>query len=138
MKYRRIIFIATFVALLLVPMVVQAQAPGSLPAPSPVRSLSDNIAAISQRAASLLPYINNEIVSKLIGWFELLGWVLGNCLAGFAMLRIAREENGEGGNLYWWFGRLALFFVLSGTGLAMVNGMTAIGYEIANGNESNQ
>jgi len=138
MKHRRIIFIATLFALLLLPELAQAQAPSPTPAPSPVRSLSDNIAAISQRAASLLPYIDNEIVSKLIGWFELLGWVLGNCLAGFAMLRIAREENGEGGNLYWWFGRLALFFVLSGTGLTIINGLSAIGSEIANGNESTQ
>lgn len=138
MKYTRIIFCSFVFALLFVPVVAHAQSPAPSPAPSPVRSLSDNIAAISQRAASLLPYIDNEIVSKLIGWFELLGWVLGNCLAGFAMLRIAREENGEGGNLYWWFGRLALFFVLSGTGLAIVNGMSAIGYEIANGNESSQ
>src|SRR5690242_9459934 len=138
MKQRRIILMTTLLALLLLPLVVQAQAADPTPAPSPVRSLSDNIAALSQRAASLLPYIDNEIVSKLIGWFELLGWIVGNCLAGFAMLRIAREENGEGGNLYWWFGRLALFFVLSGTGLAIVNGLTAIGYEIANGNESTQ
>lgn len=138
MKHRRIIFIWILFALLFVPMLVQAQSPAPTPGPSPVRSLSDNIAALSQRAASLLPYIDNEIVSKLIGWFELLGWVLGNCLAGFAMLRIAREENGEGGNLYWWFGRLALFFVLSGSGLVIVKGLTAIGYEIANGNESSQ
>src|SRR5689334_18163634 len=138
MKFKRMIFIIPLLGLLLLPVVVQAQAPTATAAPSPVRSLSDNIAALSQRAASLLPYIDNEIVSRLIGWFELLGWALGNCLAGFAMLRIAREENGEGGNLYWWFGRLALFFVLSGTGLAIVNGMTAIGYEIANGNESSQ
>ena len=138
MKNTRIILMATIFGLLLLPGLAQAQAPGPTPAPSPARSLSDNIAAISQRAASLLPYVNNEIVSKLMGWFELLAWVLGNCLAGFAMLRIAREENGEGGNLYWWFGRLALFFVLSGTGLVIINGLTAIGYEIANGNESSQ
>jgi hypothetical protein len=138
MKYRRVLFCGIVFALLLLPLLVQAQSPSPTPAPAPVRSLSDNIGAISQRAASLLPYVNNEIVSKLIGWFELLGWVLGNCLAGFAMLRIAREENGEGGNLYWWFGRLALFFVLSGTGLVIVNGLSAIGYEIANGNESTQ
>src|SRR3954454_20734119 len=134
MKARRTISFAILIGLLLLPAIVEAQSATPTPAPSPVRSLSDNIAALSQRAGSLIPYINNEIVSKLIGWFELLGWVLGNCLAGFAMLRIAREENGEGGNLYWWFGRLALFFVLSGTGLVIINGMTAIGYEIANGN----
>ena len=138
MKVRPIIFVVIVVALMFLPALVQAQSPGPSPAPSPVRSLSDNIAALSQRAASLLPYIENEIVSKLIGWFELLGWVLGNCLAAFAMLRISREENGEGGNLYWWFGRLALFFMLSGTGLVIVNGMSALGYEIANGNESSQ
>jgi len=138
MKLRRIISFLILGGVLLLPLVVQAQSPSPSPAPSPVRSLSDNIAALSQRAGSLLPYINNEIVSKLIGWFELLAWVFGNCLAGFAMLRVMREDNGEGPNLYWWFGRLALFFMLSGTSLAIINGMSAIGYEIANGNETGQ
>ncbi len=138
MKLRRIVSFAILVGILLLPVVANAQAPSPTPAASPVRSLSDNIAALSQRAGSLIPYINNEIVSKLIGWFELLAWVFGNCLAGFAMLRVMREDNGEGPNLYWWFGRLALFFMLSGTSLAIINGMSAIGYEIANGNETGQ
>src|SRR6266446_5953510 len=132
----RVSFIALFLGFLLLPVIAYAQSP--TPTPAPTRSLSDNIAALSQRAGSLLPYLDNEIVSKLIGWFELLAWVAGNCLAGFAMLRIVREDNGEGGNLYWWFGRLALFFMLSGASLTIINGMSAIGYEIANGNESGQ
>src|SRR5438270_2092499 len=138
MNVRRIIFLLALLGILLLPVVAYAQSPTPTPAPSPVRSLSDNIAALTQRAGSLLPYIDNEIVSKLIGWFELLAWIIGNCLAGFAMLRIMREDNGEGPNLYWWFGRLALFFMLSGTSLAIINGMSAIGYEIANGNETGQ
>lgn len=136
MSIKRTLRLVIVLALLLLPIVIQAQAP--TPTPSPTRSLSDNIAALSRRAGSLLPYFENEIVSKLIGWFELLAWVIGNCLAGFAMLRVIREDNGEGPNLYWWFGRLALFFMLSGTSLAIVNGMSAIGYEIANGNETGQ
>src|SRR5690348_5187803 len=136
MSLKRSLPLAVLLTALLVPVVVQAQAP--TPAPSPVRSLSDNISALSQRAAGLLPYFDNEIVSKLIGWFELLAWVLGNCLAGFAMLRVIREDNGEGSGLYWWFGRLALFFMLSGTSLAIINTMSAVGYEIANGNETGQ
>src|SRR5216684_3404572 len=138
MKLRRIFSLVILVGILLVPILAYAQGPSPTPAPSPTRSLSDNIAALSQRAGSLLPYFENEIVSKLIGWFELLAWVIGNCLAGFAMLRVIREDNGEGPNLYWWFGRLALFFMLSGTSVAIVNGMSAIGYEIANGNETGQ
>jgi hypothetical protein len=138
MKMRKVISLAILVGVFLLPAVVQAQAPSPTPAPAPVRSLSDNIAALSQRAGSMLPYINDEIVSKLIGWFELLAWVFGNCLAGFAMLRVMRENNGEGSDLYWWFGRLALFFILSGTSIAIINGMSAIGYEIANGNETGQ
>jgi hypothetical protein len=138
MKVRRAVLLLVLVGIVLLPVMAYAQSPSPTPAPSPVRSLSDNIAALSQRAGSLLPYIDNEIVSKLIGWFELLAWIIGNCLAGFAMLRIMREDNGEGSNLYWWFGRLALFFMLSGTSLAIINGMSAIGYEIANGNESGQ
>src|ERR1700730_5364637 len=138
MKLKRIISFAILAVVLSLPIAAAAQSPSPTPAPSPVRSLSDNLAALSQRAGALLPYINNEIVSKLIGWFELLAWVIGYCLAGFAMLRIVHENNGEGPNLYWWFGRLALFFMLSGTSLAIINGMSAIGYEIANGNEAGQ
>ena len=138
MKLKRIISFAILAVVLSLPIAAAAQSPSPTPAPSPVRSLSDNLAALSQRAGALLPYINNEIVSKLIGWFELLAWVLGNCLAGFAMLRLMREDNGEGPNLFWWFGRLALFFMLSGTGLAIINGMSAVGNEIANGNETGQ
>lgn len=136
MKIKHFFSFVILVGVLLLPVVIQAQA--LTPTPSPVRSLSDNIAALAQRAGSLLPYFENEIVSKLMGWFELLAWVIGNCLAGFAMLRVIREDNGEGPNLYWWFGRLALFFMLSGTSLAIINGMSAIGYEIANGNETGQ
>src|SRR6266542_2421618 len=138
MKIKRIFSFTVLIAILILPIIAQAQAPSPTPAPTRGRSLSENIGALSQRAVSLLPYINDEIVLKLMGWFELLAWVFGNCLAGFAMLRIMREDNGEGSNLYWWFGRLALFFMLSGTSLAIINGMSAIGYEIANGNEQRQ
>src|SRR5713226_2403060 len=138
MKSKRLLSLAFLLGVLLLPVIAQAQAPSPTPAPSPVRSLSENIAALSHRASALLPYFDNEIVSKLMVWFELLAWVMGNCLAGFAMLRIMREDNGEGSNLYWWFGRLALFFMLSGTSLPIINTMSAVGYEIANGNETRQ
>lgn len=138
MKSRRVFWWIVLVFMILMPVIAQAQTPSPTPTPIAARSLSDNISALSQRAVSLLPYINDEIVLKLIGWFELLAWVFGNCLAGFAMLRIMREDNGEGSNLYWWLGRLALFFMLSGTSLAIMDGMTRIGYEIANGNETGQ
>jgi hypothetical protein len=138
MKLRRAFLWAILTTIVLVPLTVVAQSHAPSPTPIAARSLSDNISALSQRAVSLLPYINDEIVLKLLGWFELLAWVFGNCLAGFAMLRIMREDNGEGSNLYWWFGRLALFFMLSGTSLAIMDGMTKIGYEIANGNETGQ
>ncbi|HKO63062.1 MAG TPA: hypothetical protein VJV03_18015 [Pyrinomonadaceae bacterium] len=138
MNLKRTASLIILLAFLLLPTLAQAQAATPTPSPAAARSLSENIAALTQRAASLLPQFDNEVVSKLIGWFELLAWVLGNCLAGFAMLRIMREDNGEGSNLYWWFGRLGLFFVLSGTSFAIINGMSAIGYEIANGNEARQ
>jgi len=138
MKSRRAFSWTVLVFMILMPLIARGQTPSPSPTPIAARSLSDNISALSQRAVSLLPYINDEIVLKLIGWFELLAWVFGNCLAGFAMLRIMREDNGEGSNLYWWFGRLALFFMLSGTSLAIMDGMTRVGYEIANGNETGQ
>jgi len=136
MKKKRLLSLFILCGPLLVSVVAHAQ--NANPAAAPARSLSDNIAALTQRAGSLLPYFDTEVVSKLMGWFELLAWVAGNCLAGFAMLRLVREDNGEGSNLYWWFGRLALFFMLSGTSLTIINGMSSIGYEIANGNETRQ
>src|SRR5688500_14195307 len=125
MNLKRTASFILLLALLLLPTMAQAQAPTPTPSPAAARSLSENIAALTQRAASLLPQFDNEVVSKLIGWFVLLSWILVNCLAGFAMLRIMREDNGEGSILYWWFGRLGLFFVLSGTSLAIINGMSA-------------
>ena len=92
MRIKRILSFLVLLGIVLLPLVVEAQSPSPTPAPSPVRSLSDNIAALSQRAGALLPYINIEIVSKLIGWIELLAWVFGNCLAGFAMLRVVRNH----------------------------------------------
>ena len=80
MNFRRLLRFIILLGLLLLPVIAQAQAP--TPSPSPVKSLSENIGALTQRAGSLLPYFDNEIVSKLIGWFELLAWVAGNCLAG--------------------------------------------------------
>jgi len=77
MDSKRSLRFIIFLAIILLPVIVAAQAP--TPSPSPVRSLSENIAALTQRAASLLPYFDNEIVSKLMGWFELLAWVAGNC-----------------------------------------------------------
>jgi hypothetical protein len=74
MSLQRSLQLVLVLTALLLPAAVQAQAP--TPAPSPVRSLSENISALSQRAAGLLPYFDNEIVSKLLGWFELLAWVL--------------------------------------------------------------
>src|SRR6185437_12124730 len=82
MRLKRSLQLVLLLTALLLPIVVQAQAQAPTPAPSPVRSLSDNISALSQRAAGLLPYFDKEIVSKLMGWFELLAWVFGNCLAG--------------------------------------------------------
>src|SRR5947208_16377968 len=86
MKLRRLVLFAILVGLLLLPVIAYAQSPSPTPAPSPMRSLSDNIAALSQRAGSLIPYIHHEIVSKLLGWLELIPWVFGNCLAGFCIL----------------------------------------------------
>src|SRR2546423_10636987 len=98
MKVRRIISLLGLIWILLLPVVANAQSPSPTPAPSPVRSLSANIAALTQRAGSLLPYIDNEIVSKLIGWFELLAWIIGNCLACLGMPRIMGEGHGQGTN----------------------------------------
>ena len=52
MNFKRSLRLVIFLALLLLPVIVQAQAP--TPSPSPVAfSLSENIAALSQRAGGL-------------------------------------------------------------------------------------
>lgn len=95
--------------------------------------LSDNIAAISQRAGALLPYINDEIISKLIGWFELLGQLS----RGFATLRITREDDGEAqisfGGLEYCAVRHVKWHKFGDHQRNECDG-----FEIANGNESGQ
>ena len=95
MKSRRTFSWTVLVFMILMPLIARAQTPSPSPTPIAARSLSDNISALSQRAVSLLPYINDEIVLKLIGWFELLAWVFGNCLAGLWPLAARRGVTRE-------------------------------------------
>jgi len=89
------------------------------------------MAALTQRAASLLPSFDNEIVSKLIGWFELLAWVIGNCLAGFAMLRIVARGQWRGFESLLVVRQTRLVLRAIRNKLWQSSMVDAIGYEIA-------
>ena len=75
MSLKRSLQFVLLLTALLLPVIVEAQAP--TPAPSPVRSLSTFRRSRSAPPGSCRISIT-RIVSKLMGWFELLAWVLGN------------------------------------------------------------
>src|SRR5262249_50536863 len=50
-------------------------------------------------------------------------------------LREWHENNGEGRNLFWWFGRFAVCLLLWGSGTVIIDQLYGIGKTIAEGNE---
>ncbi|MCI0392963.1 MAG: hypothetical protein MOB07_29880 [Acidobacteria bacterium] len=98
------------------------------------RSLGEQIAALNVRARQLMPVLQNEMM-RLMGWVEYLALVLMMVIIVGSFVREWHENNGEGRNLFWWFGRLAVCLLLLGSGPAIIDELYAAGKEIAEGNE---
>jgi hypothetical protein len=114
------------------------QAPSPSPTPVPVpkaKTLSENIAALSKRAGEMIPTLQSELESPLLGWFEEISIVLAALVIMFSFARMWRENNGAGVDVFWWFGRLAVCFALLGSGPYLISYLNSVGKQIAQGNE---
>jgi hypothetical protein len=99
------------------------------------RSLSEQIAGLNVRARQLLPALQGEVMSRVMGWAARFSMLLAALIILGSFLRMWRENDGQGSNLFWWFGRLACCLLLVGSGSAIIDAFYLSGKEIAEGNE---
>lgn len=106
------------------------------PSPSGT-SLSDHIARLSIKAAQLLPYLQNEVLSHIQDWVYGIAVAIAVLVLLFSFLRLWRENAGGNSNLIFFFLRSLFFFGLVGSSIWIIGQMAATGREIAEGNEIN-
>lgn len=129
--------LAVFGLCLSLPAFAQSPAPSPAPAATPTtgRTLSENIAGLTQRAGEMIPKLRAELETPLLSWFETISIVLAALITMFSFARLWRENNGAGVDVFWWFGRLAVCLALLGSGPFLINYLNSIGKQIAQGNE---
>src|SRR5215510_12821312 len=112
-----------------------AQTSSPTPSPAPAipagSSLPQFFDKLIGRAGALIPMLQNEIEGPLLPWLENLSWWLAVLVIIFGFARLWRENSGAGVDLFWWFGRIAIIFALSGSGPAIASKLDAIGQEMA-------
>jgi len=133
------LLLVVFSLCLNVPAFAQSPAPSPTPVatPSSGRTLSENIAGLVQRAGEMIPRLRAELESPLLSWFETISILLAALITLFSFARLWRENNGAGGDLFWWFGRLAVCLALLGSGPLLINYLNRMGKQIAQGDEIN-
>jgi len=97
-------------------------------------SLGAQIQMLGQRVKQLMPELSNETM-RLKGWIEYWSLIVMLVITLGSALREWHENNGEGRNLFWWFGRFAVCLMLWGSGVAIIDQLYGIGKTIAEGNE---
>jgi hypothetical protein len=112
-----------------------AQPPDPVATPSGGKTLSENMAALARRAGELIPTLQSQVESPLLPWFESISIVLAALVVMFGFARLWRENNGAGSDVFWWFGRLAVCLALLGSGPFLINYLSSIGKQLAQGNE---
>lgn len=121
-----------------------AEAPGSAqPAPSPHTplqhapalrgsSFAEQVAKFGLKARELMDGMQTEMMS-LMGWVESLALLLMLVIIVGSGVREWHENNWEGRNLFWWFGRLAVCLLLFGSSVTIVDELYFVGKEVAEG-----
>jgi hypothetical protein len=118
----------------------------SQPAPSPHTSIqhtpslqfdgsgsfSAQVARFGLKARELMKGLQTEMMS-LMGWVEYLALILMTVVIIGSGLREWHENNWEGPNLFWWFGRLGVCLLLFGASLGIIDELYLAGKEIAEG-----
>jgi hypothetical protein len=118
----------------------------SQPAPSPHTSIqhtpslqidrsgsfSVQVAKFGVKARELIQGLRTEMES-LMKWVEYLALVLMMVMIIGSGLREWHENNWEGRNLFWWFGRLAICLLLFGSSVGIIDELYRAGKEIAEG-----
>jgi hypothetical protein len=95
-------------------------------------SFGAQVARFGVKARELMKGLQTEMTS-LMGWVEYLALVLMMVVIIGSGAREWHENNGEGRNLFWWFGRLAVCLLLFGGSVGIIDELYLTGKEIAEG-----
>lgn len=112
------------------------QQPPPAPAPTPAlqigrsHSLAAQVQWLGQRAHVMMPALSNQMM-RLKGWIEYWSYIVMLVITLGSALREWHENNGEGRNLFWWFGRFAVCLMLWGSGTAIIDTLYVAGRDIA-------
>lgn len=107
------------------------------PAPGGTGTLSGYITGISSAAARVSPYLQNEVVSRLMVWTQWLSISLASFVMMTSFMRLWRETEASGVALIFFFVRIGVFIVLVGSIISLVQGGHVVGTWIARGSEPN-
>src|SRR5262249_56006467 len=81
---------------------------------------------------NLIRKLQDAIESPLVKGLENLAFWIAVLVMMFSFARLFRENDGASRDLFWWCFRLAIIFTLFGTGRAIINTASQIGYDIIN------
>ncbi|HZF37959.1 MAG TPA: hypothetical protein VE715_03980 [Blastocatellia bacterium] len=118
------------------PSVAQTQNPPGQQQPTlqtgSAGSFGAQIVKFGVRARELMSGLQTEMMS-LMRWVEYLALVLMMVVIIGSGVREWHENNWEGRNLFWWFGRLAVCLLLFGSSVGIIDELYLAGKEIAEG-----
>src|SRR5688572_22780727 len=95
-------------------------------------SFSSQVAKFGIKARELMSGLQTEMTS-LMGWVEYLALVLMMVVIVGSGAREWHENNWEGRNLFWWFGRLGVCLLLFGGSVEIIDELYISGKKIAEG-----
>jgi hypothetical protein len=123
-----------FLALCFCAPLVMAQSPTPSPAPANGANVAgaDALTELVIVAGNMLPRVQEAIESPLVKGLENLAFWIAVIVMLFSFARLFRENDGATKDLFWWCFRLAIVFTLFGTGRAIINTWSQIGYDIVN------
>jgi hypothetical protein len=113
---------------------------GEQPAPTPTQAsgadsaspATDPLVSLVLVAGNLIPKLQEAIESPLVKGLENLAFWIAVVVMTLSFARLFRENDGASRDLFWWCFRLGVIFTLFGTGPAIINTASQIGYDITN------
>ncbi|HWP45248.1 MAG TPA: hypothetical protein VNO14_18545 [Blastocatellia bacterium] len=88
------------------------------------------MARLIERATELVPMIQQQVESPLMGLFEELSLWIAAIVMMLSFARVMRENDGASRDLYYWIGRLVLCMILFGSGPLILGSLRDMGQAV--------
>jgi hypothetical protein len=96
----------------------------------PGGDFASQMAKLVERATALVPLIQQQVESPLMGTFEQLAFWIAGIVMMLSFARVIRENDGAAKDLFYWVSRLVVCMVLFGSGPVILNNLRDIGQAI--------